>query len=196
MKIATALIVSLLGAAAVGAAEPPAQHQHPGPGPQAGMQGAMRDMHMKMLQEAQDRVEIEALMWRYVRALDSADENAYAAVFTEDGQFGSGANAAKGREGLKKMVTDMKKTRAEREARGEPKSPPMHHVIMNHTIEFQDRDHATYHAYWATMFAAVPAAGAAAAMPARVAAVGRSVDELVRVNGQWLIKSRNVAPQD
>jgi hypothetical protein len=32
--------------------------------------------------------------------------------------------------------------------------------------------------------------------PLRVAGVGRSVDDLVRLNGQWLIKSRNVAPQD
>jgi hypothetical protein len=31
--------------------------------------------------------------------------------------------------------------------------------------------------------------------PSRVAAAGRGVDELVRVNGQWLIKNRNVAPQ-
>jgi hypothetical protein len=30
----------------------------------------------------------------------------------------------------------------------------------------------------------------------RVAAVGRSVDELVRLNGKWLIKVRNVAPQN
>ena len=32
--------------------------------------------------------------------------------------------------------------------------------------------------------------------PARVAGVGRSIDELERVNGQWLIKARNVAPMD
>jgi hypothetical protein len=29
-----------------------------------------------------------------------------------------------------------------------------------------------------------------------VAAVGRSVDDLVRVDGKWLIRSRNVAPQN
>jgi len=29
----------------------------------------------------------------------------------------------------------------------------------------------------------------------RVAAAGRGVDQLVRVNGQWLIKARDVAPQ-
>jgi hypothetical protein len=30
--------------------------------------------------------------------------------------------------------------------------------------------------------------------PANVWAVGRSVDMLVRVNGKWLIESRDVAP--
>jgi hypothetical protein len=38
--------------------------------------------------------------------------------------------------------------------------------------------------------------GAAGAdSPPRVAAAGRGVVELVRVNGQWLIRNRNVAPQ-
>ena len=45
--------------------------------------------------------------------------------------------------------------------------------------------------YYITMFGA-----AGEGTPARVAAVGRSIDELVRVNGQWLIKLRNVAPLD
>ena len=39
-------------------------------------------------------------------------------------------------------------------------------------------------------------AGAGRETPPRVAGVGRSIDELERVNGQWLIKSRNVAPMD
>ena len=30
---------------------------------------------------------------------------------------------------------------------------------------------------------------------ARIAAIGRSVDMLVRQNGQWLIKTRDVAPK-
>jgi hypothetical protein len=33
-------------------------------------------------------------------------------------------------------------------------------------------------------------------VPLRVAAVGRSVDHLVRMNGQWLIERRDVAPRD
>ena len=33
-------------------------------------------------------------------------------------------------------------------------------------------------------------------MPPRVASAGRGVDELVRVNGKWLIKLRKVTPSD
>ena len=43
------------------------------------------------------RAAIEALMWRYVRALDTLDPEAYAGVFTEDGTFGSGSQQRKGR---------------------------------------------------------------------------------------------------
>jgi hypothetical protein len=62
-----------------------------------------------VLREAQDRTAIEALMWRYVRALDSMDADGYAAVFTEDGSFGSGNTQRKGRADLKAMVADLKK---------------------------------------------------------------------------------------
>jgi hypothetical protein len=35
--------------------------------------------------------------------------DAYAAAFTPDGQFGSGANAVKGREALKGMINDFRR---------------------------------------------------------------------------------------
>jgi hypothetical protein len=41
--------------------------------------------------EVHDRAQIEKLMWQYVRALDTENVDAYAAAFTPDGQFGSGA---------------------------------------------------------------------------------------------------------
>lgn len=136
--------------------------------------------------EARDRVEIEALMWRYVRALDTFNPEAYAANFTPDGQFG----ATKGRDALNKMVSDLAASRAEAAAKGEPR-PPMYHVITNPYIEFVDRDHAIYRAYWMTIFGAV-----GQNTPPRVAAAGRSIDHLVRVDGRWLIQSRNVAPTE
>jgi len=144
-----------------------------------------------VLREAQDRAQIENLMWRYVRALDTENAEAYAAVFTPDGQFGVGANATKGREALKKMVSDLRQRTADNEAKSKEKRPAMYHVVTNSSIEFVDKDHARLNAYWMTVFAA-----GGPNVPARVAAAGREIDELVRLNGQWLIKVRDVAPKD
>jgi uncharacterized protein (TIGR02246 family) len=141
--------------------------------------------------EVHDRAQIEKLMWQYVRALDTENADSYAAVFTPDGQFGSGANAVKGREGLKKMINDFRLRAAENEAKSGEKRPAMYHVIANSYLEFLDKDHARLEAYWMTVFAA-----GGPKTPARVAAAGREVDELVRLNGQWLIKTRDVAPTD
>ena len=138
-----------------------------------------------LLRQARDREEIEQLMWRYARALDTADADGYAANYTVDGQFGTGANATKGREALKKMIAGT----GERQAAA--KRPPMYHMTANHQITFIDKDHARIDAYHITM-----AAGSGRETPPRVAGVGRSIDELERVNGQWLIKSRNVAPMN
>ena len=136
-----------------------------------------------------DRAAIEALMWRYVRALDSMDADGYAAVFTEDGAFKSGSTQHQGRAEMKAMIADLKKTRDERAAAGTP-SAPMYHVIANHQITFTGPNEARYDSYWMTVFGA-----AGPETPVRVAAAGRGVDQLVRVNGQWLIKNRDVAPQ-
>jgi hypothetical protein len=185
-QLAVALILNLMGAATL-------------------LGGSVSTAHASdadSLREARDRNEIQGLMWRYVRALDSFNADAYAAVFTPDGQFGTGANAAKGSEALRKMVLDLKKQRADREAKGEPKSPPMHHVITNSYIEFVNKDHARYYAYWLTVFgqggrqaAGQGSTGAPDSTP-RIAAAGHSVDNVVRLNGKWLIQSRDVAPKD
>ena len=154
-----------------------------------GAQSAVLADDAAVLREAQDRAAIEALMWRYVRALDSMDAAGYAAVFTEDGTFGSGNTQRKGRADLTAMVADLKKGRDERAAAGTP-SAPMYHVIANHQITFTGANEARYDSYWMTVFGA-----SGPETPPRVAAAGRGVDQLVRVNGQWLIKNRNVAPQ-
>jgi uncharacterized protein (TIGR02246 family) len=138
-----------------------------------------------VLREAQDRAEIEHLMWRYARALDTGDAEGYAAVFAEDGQFGTGAGATKGREALKAMISGIGQGQSE----GGP-MPQMYHMTANSHIEFIDKDHARLHAYYIT---AVAASGET---PSRVAAVGRSIDTLVRTDEGWLIQIRDVQPQD
>lgn len=153
------------------------------------MQPAARADDEALLREMKDRAEIETLYWNYSRALDTMNADAYAAVFTPDGKFGSGQTAVQGAAALKKMVSDLKDGRDQREAAG-TKSAPMYHVIANHSVNFTDKDHAVYEAYWMTVFGAL-----GQDTPVRVAAAGRSVDQLVRVNGKWLIRSRDVAPK-
>ena len=116
-----------------------------------------------VLREARDRQQIDELMWRYARALDTGDADGYAALYTTDGQFSSGANATKGRDALKKMIAGARQPQPG--AQPAAPRPPMYHTTANHQIVFTDKDHAR-------------------------------IDELERVNGQWLIKSRNVAPMD
>jgi 3-phenylpropionate/cinnamic acid dioxygenase small subunit len=141
-----------------------------------------------VLREAKDRAEIEDLMWRYTRALDTSDGEAYAATYTTDGQFGAGANATKGRDALKRLAGGGQGQRAAT-APATPR-PAMYHMTANERITFSDKDHARVEAYYLTAMAA------AGDTPLRVAAVGRSIDDVVRVNGQWLIKSRDVSPKD
>ena len=47
------------------------------------------------VRETRDRHEIEALMWKYTRALDKGDGATYASTYTLDGQFGAGANVTR-----------------------------------------------------------------------------------------------------
>ena len=142
-----------------------------------------------VLREVRDRQQIDELMWRYARALDTGDAEAYAAVYTVDGQFGSGANATKGRDALKQMIARGRQPQAA--APPAAPRPPMYHTTANHQIVFIDKDHARIDAYHIT-----GVAGAGRETPPRLAGIGRSIDELERVNGQWYIKSRNVAPMD
>jgi hypothetical protein len=134
--------------------------------------------------EARDRAEIEGLMWKYTRALDSGDGATYASTYTADGQFGAGANVTKGRDALSKLVV-------QRPAANAPARPPLYHMELNHWIEFVDKDHVRYHAYYLTVSGAL-----GQETPARIVAAGQSLDTMERVNGKWLIKARDVSVKE
>ena len=137
----------------------------------------------------EDRAEIEKLMWSYDRALDTYNADAYAAKFTADGAFGQ----TKGHAALHKMVADLGKSHAERKAKGE-KVAAMRHFTMNQYLEFTGPTTARYHYYHQTVFGTGGRAGSPDAPV--VAAAGNGVDDLVKVDGKWLIKYRNVAAND
>lgn len=135
------------------------------------------------LREAADRAEIEALMWRYQRALDTLDVDAYVAVFTENAQFGT----ARGRDGIRALISGIK---AAREKNTEPGKPvtPTYQSANNMAIEFLSADRARIDGYYTAFL------GAQGDKPPRLATVGREVDEVVRVAGHWLIDRRTVSP--
>ena len=135
----------------------------------------------------EDRAAIKALMWRYDRALDNYDADAYVANFTPDGAFGQ----TKGRDALHKMITDLVAGQEERRQAGTTIGK-MHHFTMNQFLEFTSPTTARYHYYHQTVFGTGGRIGSANAPV--VAAAGQGVDDLVKVNGKWYIQYRNVAP--
>ena len=123
---------------------------------------------------AEDREAIEELMWRYARALDTGNAEAYAATYTEDGEFTAGAASTKGRQALHDMIA------------GLGGDLGLLHMTADTWIEFVDDTHAIHHSYWLTM------RKAGGDQPAGVVAVGVGADELVKLDGEWLIRRRNV----
>ena len=91
---------------------------------------------------------------------------------------------------LKKMIVGVEEGRAKNKAEGKTVAP-MYHMTTDSWIEFIDDTHARHHSYWMTVFGA-----AGQGTTPSVAAAGRGVDEVVKVNGKWLIKVRDVTPKD
>ncbi len=142
-----------------------------------------------ILREARDRAEIEVLMWRYIQALDNLDEEAYPTFFVEDGTLCcENSRVLKGRTEIKTTVQEASKRNAELRAQGKV-VPKRYHPFFNSHIEFRDKDHAHVDSYWFGAVADDPPNGAP-----RINKVGRCEDELVRVKGKWLFKSRNLFP--
>ncbi len=131
--------------------------------------------------EANDRAEIQAVMWTFSRALDTLDPELFASVFTENGRFG----ATQGRPAIKAMAEGMK-ANADKN-----KSPPTQHLVSNVSIDFQDSTHATHRAYWVALV--IPGEQGT---PPRIVVAGREADHFVKVNGKWLIEFRDLAPKD
>lgn len=132
----------------------------------------------------EDRIAIEQLMWDYIQALDSHDAERYAALFTPEGEFKGVGISAKGRDALKKMIEGTAAAQASAN-QGEAPAGRLYHVLTNPHIEFIDQDHARFHAYW---MGALSNRG--------VSSAGREVNDLVKVDGRWLIDVRDVAPSD
>src|SRR5262244_2385196 len=78
----------------------------------------------------EDRIAVEDVMARYVWTVDSLDADGYVAVFTEDEVIDSNGNISKGREEIRKIVTNLIKRRDDNKAKGEP-AANLYHMVSN-----------------------------------------------------------------
>lgn len=136
-----------------------------------------------------DRQAIETTLVRYSTGLDTFDADVYASAFTEDAEFSMEGKVYRGRDEIRKVITDMKASRAERAADADPSNDPppsMHHVMTNAVIDIVSADTARHHCYWMTV------SGGPKMYSFRIAAQGGYEDELVKRDGQWLIHRRKI----
>jgi uncharacterized protein (TIGR02246 family) len=141
------------------------------------------------LQNYVDRQAIETTLVRYSTGLDTFDADMYASVFTEDAEFTMEGKVFKGRDEIRKIITDMKASRAARATDADTTNDPppvMHHVMTNAVIDIVSADKALHHCYWMTV------SGGPAMYSFRVAAEGGYEDELVKRDGKWLIHRRKI----
>jgi len=167
MKISRSAVLVLLIPFALGFAGAPAFGQAP-----------------DLLRKLQDRVEIEALVARYVTALDTLDADAYANVFAEDAVFDVTGTVYQGRAAIRKIVTDLQASRARNEAEGIVPAA-LYHVMSNTSIELVDDDEARHTSYAQTVRAADNGQFV-------VGFMGRYEDVIVRRDGRWQILSRKL----
>jgi ketosteroid isomerase-like protein len=119
-----------------------------------------------------DRQAIEQLLaGDYPHALDTRNFDAYAALFTEDGELTLQGNTAKGRAAIKEFVSAL------------PAEPRVIHPITNLSYTI-DGESATGGAYWQDVGLVNGAPG--------VLIAGRYEDTLRKVNGDWRIAKRSI----
>jgi uncharacterized protein (TIGR02246 family) len=144
-----------------------------------------------VLQNYVERQAIETTLVRYSTGLDTFDPDIYASVFTEDAEVTMTLEnkVFKGRDEIRKIITDMKAGRAERAADKDPANDPppsMHHVMTNAVIDITGPDTARHQSYWMTV------SGGPTMYSFRIAAQGRYEDEFVKRDGKWLIHRRKI----
>jgi len=130
-----------------------------------------------------DRTEIMELMARYVWSVDSLDADGYVSVFTPDAVIDSNGSISRGHEEIRKIVTGLIARRDANKAKGQPTSN-LYHMVGNQRITFTGENTALHESYWQTVRRKDNQMVAAA--------MGRSEDQVVKVAGRWLIKSRKL----
>lgn len=131
-----------------------------------------------------DRAQIINLQNRYVLAMDFNDNEAYAAVFTEDAVLDWAGGVIRGREAIRKFRDDGVYNLS-RDAQSGDWPATTRHFITNQVIEVYG-DTARAVTYW------FQANNNAEDRHAEYGLFGHYEDELRKVDGQWLFSKRTI----
>ena len=137
---------------------------------------------------ADDRAEIENLMFKYVIAMDNRDADGYAATFAEDGVLDYAGGTLTGRPAIRAMINGLKTSDAKRKADDKSglRASKTHHMVTNFVLDVHGNT-ATGRAYWQSVSNSGPSRRNAA-----VSGFGHYEDELRRVNGHWQFTKRHI----
>jgi ketosteroid isomerase-like protein len=142
----------------------------------------------------QDRVAIEQVWAKYAQALDTADPELYASLFTSDAYLEVDGKPFKGRDAIQAMIRDIRhKLQVDKvppDAHGR-RFGPIRHLLSNLSVELKG-DHATSESYWTEIISNGKNAQGVGNPPA-VLKMGRYEDELVKQNGKWLYSRRIIS---
>ena len=143
---------------------------------------AARCLHVAATFGIADAIGEEPADPREIAKQTGVDADMYASVFAEDAEFTFGGKTYKGRDEIRKIVTDLKARRAAAQTADAPRS---YHALSNTYIELVNDHEARHRSYWQTITG--PSSG-----PFTVGGMGRYEDTLVKRNGTWLIQKRQI----
>jgi hypothetical protein len=143
---------------------------------------------------ATDRVAIEQLWSKYAQALDTADPELYASLFTVDAYVEVDGKPYKGRQAIQELVRGIRQKlqidKVPPDSHGR-RFGPIRHLLSNLIVDLQG-DRATSESYWTEIITNGKNAQGVGNPPS-VLKMGRYEDELVKQNGKWLYSKRIIS---
>ena len=151
----------------------------------APMSGALAKQPHYSKTYGQDRAEIEDLMARYLFAIDYNDWDSYVETFAPDGELTFASGASKGRDAIRKNVTDFAAGIVKFYHTEDGKPAKLRHVVLQSMIRIEG-DRAWGRTLWLEM------ANHGPQDTMKMGTYGIYEDEFKKVGGQWFIAKRRV----
>jgi ketosteroid isomerase-like protein len=134
---------------------------------------------------ADDRAEIENLSNRYMVAVDAGDIETVMATWAQDGELDWVGGVERGKAAIRKAMSGFGGGRHINIPAGATSHPRTRHQIINHVIDVNGNTAKTI-AYWFALTNDTPQ------KDVQLLYFGHYEDELVKQNGHWLFKRRQV----